>query len=775
VPGKDLGLNRSRVQPDALEPPVIASTQIRQKGPARRGWRNISSAVWWGLLGSLALAAVYGRVALLNLNTGVVGGDLDGYENLWNNYWVKTALLDLHRNPFYTDYIYYPTGISLRFHTLNLFNGLLTMPFNLTLGWVATTNLLFVLSLAFTTFFAFLLIRDIAGYGWAAFAGAALFTYANEQVLGFFWFGQAEKLSAQWYPLYLFFMFRTLHGPPNQPQKGVMGWRLYLALSVLTLVILSLTDWQYLIYAVFTTLLYFGFVLCTRRSRREKSQIFFKLAAIGGLYAAIVAIPLIIPMLKEAAESPWLSVSDQSVYHSRDLLDFISLGLGNPGYLALLIGLFGLIIGWRQGGAGREKALFWTLAATIASILALGPWLQVGGQGTDGRGTNIPLPFQLLYKLPVLSTGRDPQRFYTIAMLGFGILTAFGLKALFEKLTDLGLLQKLTRRKGWLSAILTLVFLTITLAGFVIEAGKAKAYPPDWPPFYEQLGRDSQTYAILELPLFSDLLNQGRGEDTYEAFQAIHHKPRFSGRLARDHKLTNPNNFVKRASLFRDLWLLPNPERQSFFYPERDFLSRTDYKTQGVPVLNYYDVRYIILYKEAITPPQWSRYQAMLKEVLGQDFTIYYEDRIMQVYKVPLALAPANLLTLDVGNGWSSNQRDSGQVYRWADNKDNQPSELYTMNLSKEPVRASLSLKAFVYKQPRTLKIMINGYEAATYQLKPEDGEKLISLELTLPPGNNLLTFTTPEPPLPTDDPAKDARLLSFGAKEINLTPKPLP
>src|SRR2546426_8310720 len=76
------------------------------------------------LLGSFTLAAVFGRVALLNLNTGLVGGYVDGYENLWNYYWVKTALLDLHTNPFYTSYLYYPTGISLRFHTLNLANGL---------------------------------------------------------------------------------------------------------------------------------------------------------------------------------------------------------------------------------------------------------------------------------------------------------------------------------------------------------------------------------------------------------------------------------------------------------------------------------------------------------------------------------------------------------------------------------------------------------------------------------------------------------------------------
>ncbi|MEI6047177.1 MAG: hypothetical protein WCS37_22775, partial [Chloroflexota bacterium] len=387
-----------------------------------------SGSLFWGLLGSLLLAAIYGRVALLNLTTGLVGGDLDGYENLWNNFWVKTAFFNF-RNPFYTDYIYYPTGISLRFHTLNPFNGLMTLPLNLTLGWVATTNLLFVLSLAFTTFFGFLLIQDLVGNSWAAFAGAALFTYANDQVIGFFSFGQAEKLSAEWYPLYLFLMFRVLHG---RPVKGGIAresgrWWLYPALSILTLVILSLTDWQYLIYAVFTTLLYFGFILCTRRSWREKRLLFFKLAGIGGTYAAVVVFPLLLPMIKEAAESPWLSVSDQSVYHSRDLLDLVKPGLKNPGFLALIVAVLGLGMAWRKRGGAREVALFWLLLTLFAEVMALGPRLILNEQLTE-----IPMPYNWLYKLPVFSTGRDPARFYTIAMLGSGILVAFGLRYFLE-------------------------------------------------------------------------------------------------------------------------------------------------------------------------------------------------------------------------------------------------------------------------------------------------------------------------------------------------------
>src|SRR5207248_10703381 len=72
-------------------------------------------ATLWVAIASLLLAALFARVPLSHLNDGAVGGDIDGYNNIWNYYWLKTALLDLHRNPYFTDYIYYPTGISLRF------------------------------------------------------------------------------------------------------------------------------------------------------------------------------------------------------------------------------------------------------------------------------------------------------------------------------------------------------------------------------------------------------------------------------------------------------------------------------------------------------------------------------------------------------------------------------------------------------------------------------------------------------------------------------------
>jgi hypothetical protein len=732
----------------------------------------LRASTLWALVGACALAAIFGRVALLNLTSGVVGGDGDGYQNLWNNYWVKTALLDQQTDPFYTHQIYYPTGVSLRFHTLNPLNGLLTLPLNLLFGYVAGINLLFVAALALTAFFSYLLIRDLVGNTWAAFAGAAVVTFANPRVVLFFNHGQSEKLSVEWLFLYLFLLFRALprsasdqNGATSAAEpagEGRSRWPFYAAGAVVALLLTSLTDWQYLMYAVIITLLYFLFVLFTRRSWREKGNIFARLALIGGGYALVAGPSLLLPMVREAVASPWLSVSYQSQLHALDLFDILGMGLGNPGYLALALALFGLVVTLRS--PDRERGIFWGIVALFGYVMALGPTLTVGGQETG-----IPLPYSILQNLPVFSIGRDPGRFTTVAVLGVGVLAALGLRSLLHRLAARDQGTRTNSRAGLLRPLLVGLFLIVTLIPFASATGAAPVDPPDWPPFYRQIAQDPDNYSILELPLFTE---NGRGENHYMMLQSLHEKPRFSGRLARDRKLSNPNNFVKRASLFRHFWLLDLPaEYREPYYPESDIIDRTDYSTHGVPILNFYGVRYIVLHEEALYP-RWdeAEFQQIISQVLGPNPQPIYTDATMRVYSVPQASVPANPLTLDVGYGWYPRKvREDGLIYRWANLEDDLPPSFYMMSLAREPLTATLQFTIYSFQETREVNVDLDGEQLLKLEVTPE--ARPVTLDLTLEPGFHAVQFTTPQAALPTGNPS-DARLLSFGMYDVALTEK---
>jgi len=67
----------------------------------------------------------------LHLGDAIPGDAFDGWQNYWNLWWVKTAVLEQHAQPYFTDALYHPSGVSLWFQTINIFNGLSSLPVQL--------------------------------------------------------------------------------------------------------------------------------------------------------------------------------------------------------------------------------------------------------------------------------------------------------------------------------------------------------------------------------------------------------------------------------------------------------------------------------------------------------------------------------------------------------------------------------------------------------------------------------------------------------------------
>ena len=81
-----------------------------------------------------------------NLATQVPGGG-DAWQHIWNLWWAKKSLLELHTSPYHTDLLYYPGGVNLYFHTLVLSAGIIGISLQLIgLNLITTYNVILLLT-----------------------------------------------------------------------------------------------------------------------------------------------------------------------------------------------------------------------------------------------------------------------------------------------------------------------------------------------------------------------------------------------------------------------------------------------------------------------------------------------------------------------------------------------------------------------------------------------------------------------------------------------------
>jgi hypothetical protein len=164
--------------------------------------------------------------------------------------------------------------------------------------------------------------------------------------------------------------------------------------------------------------------------------------------------------------------------------------------------------------------------------------------------------------------------------------------------------------------------------------------------------------------------------------------------------------------------------------------------------------------------------QDFLRQTIGKNPPPVYSDDTITAYAVTQAptdqQAPAQFL--DIGDGWFGVEKSKDQTWRWA--KSGGPSEIYAMNLTKNPVTVKLNFSAFSFKTDRSLQVALNNSTITSYNLSATGGNQNFELSLTLAPGNNIITFSSPQAavvPSKLDPTAKDDRQLTFALSNLKL------
>jgi hypothetical protein len=670
----------------------------------------------------LTLVLTYPLVT--HFSTHVLGTDIwafDEYTFIWNMWWFKHSLLDLQSNPLFSDYIFYPLGICLVLYTYNLFNALVALPLQAWLGLPAIANLINVLSLAFSGYGTYLLLRyllrldeqqkaRVLSLECAAFIGGLVYAFSSYHFV-YAALGHNELVTTQWLPLYALFLIKTVRE---------IRWRIAILAGVFA-ALAMLCDMLFAVFLAFMTLVVFGFV----DRRRVLSLAFAKRFGLLLLAFLVVYGAVAYPVLREFLRGEYAM---QGWGHSEKLLvdlwgfttptslhpllggdwrqeliavregtaRFVDVNTVFVGWVVLVLALFASVRHW-----GRLKA--WTLGAIASAVLAMGPLLHINGRSVfdlDGLQVNVPLPFILLHYIPFVNANRVPHRFSAVLTLCLAVLVGFAAYAILLRLRGRSVVLGVS---AILSALLLFEHLSVPMP-------LTDARVPEW---YYELAQEPGDFAILEFPLgWRNSFGVFGVERTQtEYYQTVHHKRLASGNISR-----NPPfkfDYFRRILIFDSIARIELYEELDPGRVEQDRLSVND-------LIYFFDIRYLVFQPIVPDRPPYSDTRPQVEEYAQHVFPVelvYENGEGVTVYKVQQPEARSEI-TIDFGaegallyqgEGWSRQEVIGDASANWSEST---TARVFVPLRESGDYEMSFRALAFAYDgaQEQTLEVIVNGH-----------------------------------------------------------------
>jgi len=790
------------------------------------------------IIGYLLLTLILTYPLVLNINTKVPGGS-DAFQNLWNFWWVKKSVIDLGTSPYYTNYIYYPTGTSLALHTLSLFNSLLSIPLQYIFGLVTIYNILFIFSYVMSGYGTYLLVYYLTKDRKASFISGLMFAFCiYRSAHGFN--GHLNLISTEWIPFYVLFLIKTFH---EDDLKNAI-------IAAFFLFLVSLCSWIYMGFLLIFTAF---FLICQFWFNPKDNIEFLKRFIVLIFLFSVMVSTFFYPLLIELSSGSYISygLSFPTTF-STDLLSFFiphplqslfgnyTRGLysnfkGNIGEQSGYIGysvlslvifyflskevafrwLFKKIMKLREMRKNRimrikivtiiimliitfymffgidvivsvillsytsllvmlyylikEKRIsFWFLSSIFFFIMSLGPFLHVSGNAEFGKmDITIAFPYLILYLLPLFSVFGEPSRFSIMLMLSLTIICGFSLRDIFNRIEN--------KEK-----FAILISLLIIFEYLVIPYPLSNAQVP---PFYNEISKDVEDYTILEIPIPCHVHYH-----RYMYYQTTHKKKIVGGYISRTPEhvpefIENtpliqqlkhprlikqvPNSEGDGVLIIKNAYMRPNGNfsvlLKNFFdsmqhsfltddgciynlnstqngswitnldqtYAQGDIINQNITKI-GHSVLDYYNIKYIIVHKKYLDPDELRIILELINETLHKPVPAYIDDELI-VYNVSKTNKKHPFATL--GRGWYLKERFGDPPRRWI--RDN--ATLYI--IIHEPMTVSISFNTRSYKKNRTLYIYTNGKFHTSYNI--DVNGSLVIMKMSVYPGVNTIDFYT--------------------------------
>ena len=556
----------------------------------------------------LTIVLTYPWIA--KFTTHKLGDDIDGSMLVWNIWWVEKALTSARDSLLFSDYIFYPIGTSLTFHTLTLLNGIIAFPFLLiTNNILLIFNILTFFTFVLSGFGTYLLVDYLVKNKFAAFFSGIVFAFCPSH---FVKVSFINYLSTQWLPFYILFLIKSLEEEKSK--------YLNIFLASLFLLFNSLICEIYGLFAALFTFAYLSYYLIVKKDYELRKSGFIRCFAIFSLFLLFFS-PILYSMAKfllENGERVLFTTMENARFESVDLLAYFIPSLlhpffGNffsdltknftgifqevtvfPGYVVIFLTLYCVL------KIKREAIIkFWVLCLLVSVLLSLGPFLHIYViERFLPFRISIPMPYLITFYTPFLSAVRIPARYGVIAMLFFAILSGYGFKILFSKIKKNYILWQ------WVVVILIL-FEYLTIPFPLISEMKI-------PSIYERIKDTPGDFSILHIPLgWRAKENLGYNFTRFQYYQTFHEKRILDGSLARIAK--------EDVAYFERIPIIKSIISLEYDYPLTSVAMEED-KKNVLEFLEFFNIRYIVLdevYERVFTHLDEDSFQNLDKYING--------------------------------------------------------------------------------------------------------------------------------------------------------------
>jgi len=601
----------------------------------RDRWNNPSWVHLVGVLGFYALVTgVVTWPLLAQFSSGLVGfKDADQVQKVWAFWHTKEALLR-GANPATFDTLVYPQGYFSPIRWASLTMHVMLLPIELALPPVPAYNAGFLLSYVLTGYVGYLLCRDITGHTLASlFGGLTMMLFPTRVAQAIAGHVEAANLFlVLWYVLLL----RRLLREPDPRRAVITGVMLALACmmhpTAPPYVLAPLTG----LYVLYHQL--------------ESGKGFFHRQTWGALAVAfgaatLLLLPFFVPLVAFGLNPPEYAFEGgaELAALSTDGLGYITpsphnpifagLGLVPPfaddvlgfflpeiiAYPGIVAAVFAGLAVVRQAPESRE----WLLIMLVAMILAMGPFLKVGGAGIPfafNPEQPIPLPYALVARLPLYQLGRTPGRFNLLTGICLGLLAAQGVAAWLKRPT------------GWRVVLVGVA--AVVMAGEYLVVWPMAVDPVAVPESVEALAAQAPEGGVLNVPADRYVTHYA------QFYQTAHGWPIMGGYSDR---------VIPQAPGVREMleWIGQPPEGPDIV----PAMAAEDARGLLVDL----DVSYVLLHKRFAADA--SANESWLASVLGDPIE---SDETLALYAVRPAPVPDRLVYGLAGSGWGEIERYAG-------------------------------------------------------------------------------------------------------------------